>query len=246
MRPVRIHRRRLRWSPGRSARKTGSRVGLNLTTQLETGTRPSCRDREPGVARGSTPSGTRRWRRCGYASESRRPWPCLSEPPRLSEQRSPRLSRFESEFVGATTSWDQPYCGRTRSGPSTSPPRSSPPRSPPGHPKRSAPPFSSRRQRVFGRQRARRPIGAAATPGRGRKSPRRSRANSFPPKLKRASAANWTKPASHIGRLAASGSERRVMMIFLKVHFGLFLPGFRLSFGSAQRKIPGFLLELGE
>ena len=226
------------------ARKTGSRVGLNLTTQLEMNTF-FVLDREPGVAREARPRPDPEVAQAPIREPKPAAVAAPQPAPRLSQRRSPRLSRFGSSLWARPPSPDQPYCGRTRSGPPTSPPRSSPPRSPPGRPKRSACAFSITTGTRFSADRS--PPADRGCRDAGPRWNRRVEVSELvSPKLKRASAANWTKPASHIGRLAASGSERRVMMIFLKVHFGLFLPGFRLSFGSAQRKIPGFLLELGE
>ena len=123
------------------ARKTGSRVGLNLSTQLAMNTF-FVLDREPGAARqGPAPSGARR----------RSP----SEPPRRTAG-VPTPQPFRIQFMGAATdSGPSHLAGRSRSAPPTCPPRSSPPRSPPGRPIRSRLRILDREgHEVFGRQKA--------------------------------------------------------------------------------------------
>ena len=115
------------------ARKTGSRVGLNLSTQLEMNTF-FVLDREPGAPRKARP----------------RP-----EPEELSRNASRSRVAFPRRSHSGSSSWAREpipgrrYCAKTRSAPPMSPPRSSPPRSPHGRPRRSPCAFSIARVTRF-------------------------------------------------------------------------------------------------
>ena len=107
------------------ARKTGSRVGLNLSTQLEMNTF-FVLDREPGVGRQARP----------------RPEPELEAERQPKATGVPTPQPFRIQFMGAGPIPRHRFCAKTRSAPRMFPPRSSPPRSPLGRPTRSPCAFS--------------------------------------------------------------------------------------------------------